>query len=244
MTAVYRIAELNIEISSVYDEVHRLCRDYLVAENIPDLCVMTTQESIDYERERSERTDETERRQIISYKDGYLETLAVYRKIAEIMPQYDTMLCHGSCVAVDNEGYLFVAKSGTGKSTHTMQWRKLLGDRAVMVNDDKPLIRVGDKQTVVFGTPWDGKHRLSSNISVPLKAVCILGRAEKNEIQPVTPLESYPILLQQIYRPSDIEAMRRTLFMIDKLASSVDLWRMGCNMDVEAAKIAYEAMKG
>jgi serine kinase of HPr protein (carbohydrate metabolism regulator) len=58
------------------------------------------------------------------------------------MPYYDTFLFHGSAIAVDGVGYLFTAKSGTGKSTHARLWRELLGARAVMVNDDKPLLRV------------------------------------------------------------------------------------------------------
>ena len=64
-----------------------------------------------------------------------METLAVYRKMAD----YDTVLLHGSAIAVDDEGYFFTAKSGTGKSTHARLWREMLGDRAVMINDDNRL---------------------------------------------------------------------------------------------------------
>ena len=151
---------------------------------------------------------------------------------------------HGSCIAVDGVGYLFTAKSGTGKSTHTRLWRELLGVKAVMVNDDKPLIRMTGEGAVIYGTPWDGKHRLSSNIAVPLKAVCILERAEENAIHPITADEAYPMLLQQVYRPMDRMAMNTTLTLIDRLAVSVNLWRLDCNMDPEAARVAYEAMKG
>ena len=89
---------------------------------------------------------------MISRPDDYLETLAVCRKIAERMPEYDTFLFHGSCIAVDGVGYLFTAKSGTGKSTHTRLWRELLDNRATMVNDDKPLIRIADDGLVIYGT--------------------------------------------------------------------------------------------
>ena len=47
---------------------------------------------------------------------------------------YDTILFHGSVIAVDGEGYLFTAKSGTGKSTHARLWRETFGDRAVRVS--------------------------------------------------------------------------------------------------------------
>ena len=113
-----------------------------------------------------------------------------------------------------------------------------------MINDDKPLIRISIDGAVVYGTPWDGKHRLSANIAVPLKALCILERAEQNSIRPVAAYEAYPILLQQVYRPANTQALRKTLSLIDRLASTVPLWRLRCNMELDAARIAYEAMKG
>ena len=244
MTNTYKIAVRNIAVTSLHDEIHHLCADYLSPDSTPDFAVETTQADINFERAKSAREDENEGTPLRQFTDSYLETLAVYRKIAEKMPEYDTILFHGSCVAVDGIGYLFTAKSGTGKSTHTRLWRELLGDRAVMVNDDKPLIRIADSGAMIYGTPWDGKHRLSSNIAVPLEALCILERAEKNAIRQITAAEAYPMLLQQVYRPIDSTAMSKTLTLIDRLAASVSLWRLGCNRDIEAARVAYEAMKG
>ena len=243
MRSSYQFADRIIQIQSICPDVHRLCDDYR-AEGALDFAVETTQADIDFEREKSVREDEIEGIQIRQFSDGYLETLAVYRKIAEKMPDYDTILFHGSCVAVDGVGYLFTAKSGTGKSTHTRLWRELLGGQAVMVSDDKPLIRISDSGAVIYGTPWDGKHRLSTNIAVPLKALCILEQAEQNAIRQITAEEAYPMLLQQAYRPMDSMALSKTLTLIDKLASAVSLWRLGCNRDIEAARVAYEAMKG
>lgn len=244
MTNTYRIAGQNIEIKSIHDEVHRLCADYLAPEAEADFSVQTTQADIDYEREKSAREDRAQGVSIRPFPDPYLETLAVYRKIAEQMPAHDTILFHGSCVAVDGEAYLFTAKSGTGKSTHTRLWRSLLEERAVMVNDDKPLIRVADAAAEIFGTPWDGKHRLSSNLVVPLKAICILKRGRVNRIRPVSASEAYPVLLQQVYRPRGGSELKRTLELIDKLSGSVRLWQLECNMEIEAAQVAYEAMSG
>ena len=101
-----------------------------------------------------------------------------------------------------------------------------------------------DAGATIYGTPWDGKHRLSTNIAVPLKAVCILDRAEQNAICLISAGEAYPMLLQQAYRPLDSMALSKTLTLIDRLASAVCLWRLGCNRDIEAARVAYEAMKG
>ena len=182
MTGIYRFAGVNVQIESLLPDIHKLCEAYR-SSGEPDITVASVQSDIDLERERSEAEDVKEGRPVRRFSPGYLETLAVYRAIAEKMPYCDTVLFHGSCVAVDGEAYLFTAKSGTGKSTHARLWRELLGNKAVMVNDDKPLIRIdGSGRAVAFGTPWDGKHRLSSNIAVPLRAVCALERAADNSI--------------------------------------------------------------
>ena len=243
MTKTYKIAGKKIQISSVYERVHEYCKDYL-SGGTPDFTVEITQDDIEYERLRSARTAEFEGREPRNSPDDYLEELAVYRKIAEIMPRYDTFLFHGSAVAVDGVGYLFTAKSGTGKSTHTRLWREYLGEKAVMVNDDKPLIKCSECGIIVCGTPYNGKHRLGSNIALPLKAVCILERAAENSIRRIDKSEAYPMLIQQTYRPDDPVALANTLSLIDRLADSCELYRLGCNMDISAAEVAYNAMKG
>ena len=113
-----------------------------------------------------------------------------------------------------------------------------------MVNDDKPILHVADDRVTVYGTPYNGKHRLGSDISVQLKAICILQRSEENHIEPISKAEAYAMLLQQVYRPQDSKAMRDTLFYIDKMAELVSLYRLGCNMDISAAETAYNGMKG
>ena len=243
MRGKYAIADKTIEICTLGPETHVLCAAYR-AEGAADFSVQTDASDIEFERARSAREDAREGRDVRPFSDGYLETLAVYRKIAEKMPEYDTMLMHGSCVAVDGVGYLFTAKSGTGKSTHTRLWREAFGARAVMINDDKPLLRVCASVAVVYGTPWDGKHRLSTNASAKLRAICILERAQQNAISPISAMDAYPMLLQQIYRPASAAAMEKTLALLDMLTLRVDFWRLGCNMEIEAAQIAYNAMHG
>ena len=235
------MADKVVEVTSIHAEVHEYCADYQTDENA-DYSVTTTQTDIDFEREKSAHEDEIEGIPVRHFSDSYLEELAVYRKIAEKMLDYDTVLFHGSVVAVDGVGYLFTAKSGTGKSTHTRLWREYFGDRTGMVNDDKPLLHIADTVTA-YGTPYNGKHRLGTNTSVPLKAICILTRSAENHIEPITREQAYTMLLQQVYRPADMLKMAKTLELMDRLADSVKLYRLGCNMDISAARVAYEGMQ-
>ena len=231
ITANYRFAGKIVEVRSLHNEVHRYCKDYLTEEP-SDFVAETCQDDIEYERSRSEYN---------TSDDAYLEELAVYRKISEKMPEYGTVLYHGSVIAVDGSAYMFTAPSGTGKSTHTSLWRKLLGDRAVMVNDDKPLLHIGEVVTA-YGTPYNGKHRLSEDIAVPLKAICILERSVENHIEQISKDEAYPMLLQGVYRPNDVAALQKTLELVDRLKNSVTFYRLGCNMDISAAELSYSVM--
>ena len=205
--------------------------------------VSVSEEDIELERRKSRKEALLEGMPVIQWKDEYLETLAVYRKIATGLLEYDRLLFHGSAIAVDGEGYLFTAKSGTGKSTHTRLWRELFRDRAVMVNDDKPILKITKDKVFVCGTPWDGKHHLSSNIIVPLKAVCILKRDVENHIEAVSVQEAYPILLQQSFRPPEAEKMMKTMNLVRQLAEKVKLYSLRCNMEPEAARVSYEGME-
>lgn len=243
MNGIYKIADKIIEICSLYDEVHRLCSDYRHSGSV-DFSVKIFQKDIDFEREKSADENKKSERPIYNFTDSYLETLAVYRKIAEQMIEFNTILFHGSAVSVDGRAYLFTAKSGVGKSTHTRLWREFLGENAVMVNDDKPLLKITENKVLVYGTPWNGKHQLGSNISVPLKAICVLERAKINHIEKITKSAAFPMLLQQSYRSEDTEKMRKILKIINKISDSVSLYKAWCNMEQEAAEITYNAMKG
>ncbi len=232
MTGLYRIAETNIEIISLYAQVHDLCRDYR-AQGAPELTVRVTAAGIARERAADDGA---------GHSDAYLETLAVYRQIAEAMPARDTLLFHGSALAADSVGYLFTAPSGTGKSTHARLWRELLGGRVRMINDDKPLLRLGPEGVTVFGTPWNGKHRLGENASAPLRAVCFLEQAAENAIAPLSGAEVWPLLLAQAYRPEDRTALHKTLALLDRLCAQLRFYRLRCNMEPEAAALAYQTI--
>ena len=232
-----------IGIIALFDETRIFCRDYLT-EASPSFQVEITSADIVCEREKSDREAILEGRVPVEYTDPYLETLAVYRKIATRLLDENILLFHGSVIAVDGEAYLFTARSGTGKSTHTRLWLEQFGSRAVMINDDKPLLQIDEQGVTVYGTPWDGKHHRSTNTSCPLKAVCILTRSKENHIEGIDKKAALPMLCQQSYRPANPDALRKTLALVDKLGSSIRLYRLGCNMETEAAQVAYEGLKG
>lgn len=235
------IAGWNVEINAQFESTREYCKNYL-SDHAPDFAVATRQEDIDFERMKSEQEDILEGIPVRHFSDAYLETLAVYRKISRELLDRDTLLFHGSVIAVDGEGYLFTAKSGTGKSTHTALWHRLFGERAVTINDDKPLLKITDTGVLACGTPWCGKHNLGVNRMVPLKAICILERAENNHIHSISGAEALPMLIQQSFRVKDGMAMMQLMDKLETIISKTKLYRLGCNMDPEAASVAYHGM--
>lgn len=242
-TFTISLADFCVEINSIFETTRTFCRDYL-CEGTPEFTVTITPKDITFEREKSAKEDLLEGIPIRQFSDKYLETLAVYRKICTKLLERDTLLFHGSAVAVDGVAFLFTAKSGTGKSTHTALWRQVFGERAVMINDDKPLLKLTPEGVLVCGTPWNGKHGLGCNKMVPLKAICILERAEQNAITPMDAAEALPMLMQQSFRTGTPGGTVLLLDILDKLTKRVQLYRLGCNMDPQAAIVAYEGMKG
>ena len=236
------IAGRNIRIRALYEYAKEYCQQYLT-DGQPDFTVEITPADVEFEKVKSDRENEVEGLPPVDFKPEYLETLAIYRKIADKMLDYNAFLFHGSALAVDGKGYLFTAKSGTGKSTHTFIWKGALGERCVMVNDDKPLLLVTEDKVMVCGTPWDGKHRRSTNMMVPLQGLAILERRQDNEITPVEPAAVLPLLLQQTYRPSSAEALEKTLNLLQQAMDKVRLYRLKCTISLDAARVAYLGMK-
>ena len=237
-----KLADIPVRIRAIHPSMRRFLQDYLCEEEAA-LTICTREEDLERERVFGEISRREEGLPPVRCTEEYLETLAIYRKLAEWLPERDVVLFHGSVIAVDGQAYLFTAKSGTGKSTHTRLWRELFGDRAVMVNDDKPLLHIGKEGVTAYGTPWNGKHHLGGNLSAPLKALCILQRDKTNHIEPVSAEDAFAMLLQQSYRPETGTGMVKTLELLEKLSKQVKLYRLGCNMEPEAARISYQGMQ-
>lgn len=231
----YKFANHCVRIESIYEDVHLMCCQYRANEQ-PEYEIQIKQEDLLFEKKRANQDDET-------FTDGYYETLAVYRKLCDWLIDQDVLLFHGSAVGVDENAYLFTATSGTGKSTHTKMWREVLGNRAVMINDDKPLLYIGTDKVVVYGTPWDGKHHLSSNCGMKLKGLCVLKRGQQNQIWHENKREIYPMLIQQSFHSNHPEKMKKILELVERLTNIVNCYGLECNPTREAAWVSYSMMK-
>ena len=236
-----KIAGAVAEVRSLFESTRDYCRAYLT-EDAPDLTVTVTREMLRFEQDFLLREALEEGFKVRTFTAPFLERAAIQRAFAEFLFDRDVLLLHGSLVAVDGNGFLFCARSGTGKSTHTRYWREVFGSRAVMVNDDKPFFALTDTGVLAYGAPWSGKHGLDANVCVPLKGICLLERGSENRIRKADKEELLPMLISQGCCPLDPDKTARYHRLAERFVSLAPLWRMDCTKDPDAARVAYEAM--
>jgi hypothetical protein len=151
---------------------------------------------------------------------------------------------HASAVAMDNKAVLFSAPCGTGKSTHAGLWQQYFGkDKAVIINDDRPALRLIGDEICVYGTPWSGKTNLNANMKVPLQAVVFLKQAKENHIERLTNKEATKLLIFQSIRPDyDGGKINNLLTLLDALQQKAAVYLMGCNISLDAVKLVYDTV--
>ena len=235
------IAGLVTQVQPLYETTAVYCRNYLT-DKAPAFEISITEEDLAFEQRMLDIEAREEGMKLRRFTGPFLERTAIQRKIAEELLKHDTLLMHGSTVGLDGAAYLFTATCGTGKSTHTRLWREVFGDRAVMINDDKPFLTIGSDGVVAYGSPWSGKHGLDQNIGLPLKGICILRRGTVSRIRRITPEEAKDMVYHQCQGTADVGLQERICTLADLMMQKIPLWEMECTKEPEAALVSYSAM--
>ena len=233
MKQYYQIAGLTVEMSSFGRTAaqaipYRICNSSI---NNPDISVRSNIEEA--------------RQHFLHLSDDECEYLASGKAFFTELLKHDGIQLHSSSVIVDGKAYLFSASCGTGKSTHVSIWRQVLGDECVRVlNDDKPALRLENGIWYAYGTPWSGKTGQNLNLKAPVAGIALIERGENNEIYPISGREVVVAIYKQTNKVESPELRIKLLELLDKLITQVPIWKLKCNMDPEAAVVAYEAMSG
>ncbi len=156
--------------------------------------------------------------------------------------KHNGMMLHSSCVEKDGYAYLFSARSGTGKSTHTHLWLKNLSGTRI-INDDKPALVYESGKWFVWGTPFSGKTDENVNAKIPVKAIVFLKRSEENKVEKMPISKAVGLLLEQTINPVNRDLAIKMLDLADTLLRTVPVFSLGCNMDPQAAIVAYNEIE-
>ena len=154
-----------------------------------------------------------------------------------------TALFHSSVVSYKGRAYMFLGKSGTGKSTHSSLWLKYI-EGTELVNDDNPVVRYLDDGSIyVYGSPWSGKTPCYRNVSYPLGAIVDLSQAPKNVIRRFRPIEAYAALIASISGKRWDSKLAEGLHVTENLlATNASVWHLDCLPDEEAAVLCCKSI--
>ena len=121
---------------------------------------------------------------------------------------------HASAVVCDGKGYLFMGKSGTGKSTHSALWQQNIAG-CYLLNDDNPTLRIVGNEVIVYGTPWSGKTHCYRNERHPVGAMVRLVQARENTYRPQSGVAAFVAILP------GCSAIRRDEAQYDALCTTI-----------------------
>ncbi|MFH1857482.1 MAG: hypothetical protein ABH845_01065 [Candidatus Omnitrophota bacterium] len=116
--------------------------------------------------------------------------------VVSLLTKQKGMLVHATGIRFCGRGFLFVGASGSGKSTLAKLFEKRKD--AVVLNDDRIVLRKRGPGFYIFGTPWHSRCKSFSPESVPLSAIFFLSHGRKNILTPVGPKEAVARLLREI----------------------------------------------
>ena len=174
-----------------------------------------------------------------------IETLLVQKKVVDILLKNNVVNFHGSSLYLDNKdnGYIFTAPSGTGKSTHVSRLKKHYGDRLTIINDDKPFISKEDDSYYIYGSPWSGKSHISSNTKARLRTIFVIYQSKSNKIEKLASKEAIKHLIRQIHIPKGIESTNLGLDFLINMIKDIDIYYMGLNLEDDSINNSIKVME-
>lgn len=153
-----------------------------------------------------------------------------------------TLLIHASLVRHKGFGYAFIAKSGTGKSTHVSLWLRYISGCDLM-NDDNPIVRIIDGKPFIFGGPWSGKTPCYRNVKAELGAITRIDRASENAIEKLSPIEAFASLLPSCSSMKwDKDIFNNICNIITKLVETTGVYTLHCLPDKDAALLCHKTI--
>ncbi len=130
---------------------------------------------------------------------------------------------------LDGRGLLFAGKSGAGKSTTARIWHK--HSRAMVLNDDRIIIRKLNGKFFIYGSPWHGEFSdyLASRIeSAPLKRIFFIHHSPKNIATGISPKPAFNLLYPALFPTFwDKDCLENIASFCDDLVKNVSCCSLG-----------------
>jgi hypothetical protein len=156
----------------------------------------------------------------------------------------DTLEMHASVVSNGGKAYMFIGKSGSGKSTHSRLWLSHVPG-SLLVNDDNPILRINEDGTAfVYGSPWSGKTPCYRNVCLPAGAAVLIRQAPENKISRLPLVQAYALLAASCSGFRAEKSIADGLHAsISKIASGVPCYMLDCLPDAGAAILCSDNVR-
>lgn len=152
----------------------------------------------------------------------------------------DTLLIHASCVRNGGKAFPFIAKSGTGKSTHSALWLQHI-EGTDLINDDNPAVRIVNGLPVLYGTPWSGKTPCYRNVKAPLGAIVKIERAQANSMERLRPAQALAALMPASSTMKWNASLQDAICdLMARIISTTPIFTLHCLPDKEAATLCRQ----
>lgn len=155
----------------------------------------------------------------------------------------NTLIIHSSVTVKDGKGYLFLGRSGTGKSTHSQLWINNI-EGCELLNDDNPVLRIEENGEVrVYGSPWSGKTNCYRNLDYPVGAFVDLHQAKENKIRRQSVVEAYATLFVSCSGVRFVQELADGFHAtVEKIISTSPCYSLDCLPNPEAAFLCYQTV--
>ena len=155
---------------------------------------------------------------------------------------HEALSIHASAVYLEGRAFLFMGKSGTGKSTHSSLWMKHIPGTGLL-NDDNPTVRIVGGKAYACGTPWSGKTPCYKDLFFPIGGMARLHQAAENRYCAQEGADAFVALFPGCSAICSDGGLRRRLYdTLSSLAGMVPVGLLGCRPDREAALLCHKAL--
>lgn len=218
-----KIADVVILTKVNYPDTKEFFASFLSDEKVDEEICIEVSDIIKYHELSPDFTEEMCERAALKYK------------VDRIAVEYGAFPFHASALSYKGEGYVFTALSGVGKSTHARIWRDTYGKDVIMINDDRPYLKVVGDSVYAYSHPQSGKHNIYTNSSCQVKVIGKIIRDERNYVKRISKSDIFPFLVQQTFTMDEPGITSKIIELIKKVLDRVFLYEIHCNMNLDAA---------
>jgi hypothetical protein len=140
---------------------------------------------------------------------------------------------HSASLLYRGRAWLFSGSSGTGKSTHTKLWAKLLSTE--LLNGDLNLVAFEGDQPFVYGIPWCGTSGICTTKQYPLGGIILLRQSDRDRFDLLKSDEIQLCISQRMISPAwKKEQLLENLHFSARLVPHILCGRLYCTISDSA----------